>query len=504
VNQSRQKAIAIGMGYGNLIIYNLVAFILTPVMIVIWGDASYGVYKIILSLMTYFMLIDSGIRNSVVRFISEYRTKNDRDSARRYIATIISFYAVASAVLILLVHGFSFVIPSLYANSLTPSEIQTVLYALPWLILYTIGTLFFNCFTALLRGYNRQITVQTVNIGRSVIRFGVLYPMLRMKCGVVEVISVDALISAVFAAGVLLLIFLGIKLPPKFRGIDRAFIGNIVKYSGVMLVYTFANSLFWSTGNFLVGVMTSSVLAAVYTTSVALTNIFQSLSSAVSQVLVPDIMVKGFTTNDPDRLNRMMVKVGKFKMYSMLLVLIGFGVFGREFVCLWIGEKYTSTYIIAFITMIPLFFGMLQDVPHSIMLARNKHKEMASVMVIAAFANFVCSFLLIKIWGIYGAAIGTVLSYTAIYVVFTYFYYAKMLSFDMKMLYKETIINNLLPFVILVIVGCLIRFIPLHGWLGLIFKTTIFTAVYLVAVFTLLADRKEMLNLLRKKQRQDE
>lgn len=504
---SKRKFIAVILGYGNIIVHNLVSFILTPLMILIWGDASYGIYKIILSLMTYFMLIDSGIKNTVVRFVSEYRAANDRTSERKYIATIFAYHILASVIIGLVVGILYLALPTIYAASLTPDEILIMQRSMPWLLLYTVGTLFFNCFTALLRGHNKQISVQNLNIIRSALRFVIIYLMLVGKYAVEQVIAADAVITLIFAAIVLFIIFVPMKLPPLFKGIDKAFVMNIVSFTSVMFVYTLATSLFWSAGNLLVGLMTSSVLAAVYATSITLTNLFQSLSNTISQVLVPDIMVKSFSTDDMDEMNAIMVNVGKIKMPVMLLIVLGFGLFGGEFVRLWVGDGYAGTYIIAFITMIPLLLGMLQDVPNNYILAKNKHKVMALISLISSAINIILSVILIKIMGIYGAALGTLIAYTFVYIVFTYYYYKKYFGFDMKRLYSETILRNIPYICLLTVCGIGINFIPfssiwgeggLRSWLSLLVKIIIFCIVFSLVYFTKMIDKNTKQRFLKR------
>lgn len=473
----------------------------------IWGDASYGIYKIILSLMTYFMLIDSGVKNTVIRFVSEYRATNDRNSERRYIATISSYYVIASVGLGFIVFILYYALPIIYSASLTSAEILIMQNSLPWLLIYTIGTLFFNCFAALLRGHNKQICVQTINILKSALRFVVLYLMLHNKYSVEQVIAADALITIFFAAIVLFIVFVIMKLPPLFKGVNKAFIKKIVSFTSVMLISTIATSLFWSVGNFLVGIMTSSVLAAVYATSITLTNMFQSLSNTVSQVLVPDIMVKSFSTDDMVEMNKLMVQIGKIKMPIMLLIVLGFGLFGNEFVRLWVGDGYTGTYIIAFVTMIPLMLGMLQDVPNNYILAKNKHKTLALISLISSVINVILSMILIKLLGIYGAALGTISAYLFVFVVFTYNYYHKTFGFDMKTLYKETVYKNLKYICILVVCGVLLNIIPFDhffgktgyiGWLFLLIKIILFTVLFLIIYFTKMIDKETKNRVFRR------
>ena len=502
-----QRFVAIILGYLNIALHNLSTLILTPTMISEWGGSSYGLYKIILSFLTYFLLIDSGIRNTVVRFVAEYRAKNNRLDERRYITVIMSYYLVAALALSAIVFIFSLFIPQIYANSLTAAEIEILLSCLPFLLISTVSTLFFNTFTALLKGHNLQAVVQTINVIRSVLRFVILYTVIKSGASVTETIFSETAIAAIFAVIVLAYIFFVMKLPPLFKGINKGFIKNIVSFTSVMLVYTVSTSLFWSVGNFLVGVMTSAILAAVYATSLTLTNMFQSLSGIISQVLVPDIMVKSFSTDDMSQMNSLMLRIAKIKMPVMLLIVLGFGLFGNEFVHLWVGEGFFGTYLIAFIAMIPLMLGLLQDVPNNFILAKNKHNVLATVSLIGCGLNVVISVILINLLDIYGAALGTIITYSLINIVFTYFYYSKKFGFDMKRLYIETVLKNLPYILILVIIGVLINLIPFNAllgeavivkWLIFAFKAALFTVIFAILFFTKMIDKETKKTILKK------
>ena len=492
------KFLAVVLGYVNIIVHNASTLILTPTMISSWGDSSYGLYKVIFSLLTYFMLIDSGIRNTVIRFVSEYQSKQDKKGERRYLGVVVLYYLFAALLLTVIVFVFSLFVPQIYAKSLSSEEIEVMLSALPLILISTVSTLFFNSFTAVLRGHNRQAVVQLINVIRAVLRFGVLLVMLQRGYGVTETIFAETVITAVFAVLVLATVFGGMKLPPLFRGIDKPFVKEIVSFTSVMLVYTISTSLLWSVGNFIVGVMTSALLAAVYTTAITLTNMFQSLSGIISQVLVPDIMRKSFTTDDMSQMNSMMVRVARIKMPVMLLIVLGFGLFGNEFVLLWVGQGYTGTYVIALILMIPIMLALLQDVPNNYILAKNKHKVLANINLVGCLVNIVVSVLLTHVLGIYGAALGTLITYLLINVVFTYWYYTKQFGFDMKKLYVETILKNTHYILLLIVCGVAIRFIPfgyllentgILRWIGLLLKILIFTGVFMFVYLIGMADQ---------------
>lgn len=489
------------MGYVDIFFYSLISFILTPLMISIWGDASYGVYKIVLSFMTYFMLIDSGIKSTVIRFVAEYRATNDCESERKYIATVCSYYTIASVILCGIAYLLSYFIPVLYAKALTVEEIHVVQNSLPWLTIYTIATLFYNCFSALLRGHNKQIIIQGISIAKTVIRFLIISLALNEGLDVVSVVGLDAIIAIIFTGILLLYVFLGMRLSPKFKGISRAFIRRIVRFTTVMLLLTVANSLFWATGNFLVGIMTSSVMVAVYTTAITLTNVFQTLLSNISHVLVPDIMVKSIKSDNMDDMNDLMIKIGKIKSYIMLPILIGFFTFGNEFIQLWVGNGYKGTWIIAIIIMCMLYFGLVQDVPNNYVLAKNEHKKLALVTLICAAFNIIISIFLINKYGIYGAATGTAISYFLINVVYKGLWFSMKFGFSIKKMYCVILIKNIGWILLLILIGTLIQYVFLRfgvlGWFLFFAKIFVFCLFYGVILFFGILEKKERRKIMK-------
>jgi O-antigen/teichoic acid export membrane protein len=110
----------------------------------------------------------------------------------------------------------------------------------------------------------------------------------------------------------------------------------------------------------------------------------------------------------------------------------------------------------------------------------------------------ISSCILIQTIGVLGVAIGTVIAYSAVYIVFTYYYYSKELHFDMKRLYVETVLMNLPFIIVLLIVGFLLRMVPIYGWGGLIIRVILFMVAYIIAIGVLSKD-KEMVRATMKR-----
>ena len=78
------------------------AMFLTPFLIRSLGQAEYGVYSLVLSLVTYLALLDMGVGNSVVRFVSKYKVNEDEIGQRKFLGIITVYYAVIFVVILLI------------------------------------------------------------------------------------------------------------------------------------------------------------------------------------------------------------------------------------------------------------------------------------------------------------------------------------------------------------------------------------------------------------------
>lgn len=73
--QNSNKQIAFGtiMSYLSIVISCVGAIVVTPFIVKCLGDSSYGVYRIIVSLIAYMSILNFGFGSSAVRYISEFR-----------------------------------------------------------------------------------------------------------------------------------------------------------------------------------------------------------------------------------------------------------------------------------------------------------------------------------------------------------------------------------------------------------------------------------------------
>src|SRR5690625_6333705 len=77
MKKSQLKA-GIYLSYISLFITNISNLILTPFIIRGLGDSEYGLYMLIGAFVGYIAVLDFGLGNATVRFVSKYRAENDK------------------------------------------------------------------------------------------------------------------------------------------------------------------------------------------------------------------------------------------------------------------------------------------------------------------------------------------------------------------------------------------------------------------------------------------
>ena len=110
------KKIGVVLGYIAMLVNNTFSFFLTPLMLLVFGTSEFGVYKLVLSITSYFALADLGLSNAVIRYISEYRTNNDKESESKFVGLVGFIDLIVGGVLLVLGVLFYYFIPQVFKN----------------------------------------------------------------------------------------------------------------------------------------------------------------------------------------------------------------------------------------------------------------------------------------------------------------------------------------------------------------------------------------------------
>ena len=86
------------LSYILMIFEVLSTLLITPFIISTLGQAEYGVYKLSASITAYLLLLDLGVGNAIIRYISKYRANKDTKSERNFFGVAILFYCAIALI----------------------------------------------------------------------------------------------------------------------------------------------------------------------------------------------------------------------------------------------------------------------------------------------------------------------------------------------------------------------------------------------------------------------
>ena len=95
VGKMKNKQIVYGtvINYATVFVQMISTVVVTPYLIKIFGDNDYGIYKIIVSLAAYLIILNFGVGNTLIRFLSELRARGEDkgDAAKALVFNSIEF-----------------------------------------------------------------------------------------------------------------------------------------------------------------------------------------------------------------------------------------------------------------------------------------------------------------------------------------------------------------------------------------------------------------------------
>lgn len=466
------------LGYIAMAVTNISSFFLTPLMLIVFGTSEFGVYKLVLSFTAYFALADLGLSNAIVRYVSEYRTNNDKVSEGKFIGLVAIIDLLMGGALVLAGMFFYYYIPQIFQSSFTPSEIVLLKNLFFLVVISGILTLFVNLAAGILKSYERFSVLKTMNIAKTLVRVGLITILLLLDFSPFEIVLVDTvLIMLVFVYSWYYCVK-ELKIKPVFRNIDSKYSRKILSYSLIVFVDAIAFHFFWAADIFIIGIYISSTAIAIYSIGTLLASLFFAFSIVISDVLMPEVVKKVTLGSNNKELTSHMIKIGRIKLIILALPTLGFIFVGKEFINLWVGKEFTDAYLIAILILIPQMISALTDVGLYVMWAKNKHKIKSFVSLGICIINIFLTIILVQKYGIIGAAISTCFAFVSGYLVFNSIYFHKVLNLDMFRFVKETFHKMWFGFLIAILGGLLISFYAASNWFFLGIQSIGITVVY--------------------------
>jgi O-antigen/teichoic acid export membrane protein len=479
VNQIKLGAI---LSYSTIVLTNILGIVLTPFTIRMLGDAEYGLYLLMGSIIGYMTVLDFGLTNTIVRYVAKYRAENDRMGEERFLATAMLIY-LAIAFLIVVIGALIYVnLNLIFSKSLTAEELIKAKIMFLILIFNLAIALPGGAFGAICNGHEHFVIPRAVTVGRYILRSAMLVGILWLGGKAISIVILDTCMNITAIIVNANHVANRIKIKISFSNIDTSLIRKIFSYSIWIFVFAIVGQFQWRTGQVVLGILSGTKAVAIYGVGVMLGTYYGSFSTAISSLFLPRATKMIATLSTADELTDMMVKIGRLSLIVLFYILGAFILFGRDFIFLWVGEGYHDAWFVALALMFGYTTPLVQSFANSILEARALLSFKALLYLGVIALGTVVGALLVNNYGVAGMVVGSVAAWLVSQIVMNV-YYSKVLKLNVFRFFRDLYSRILLAFLFVMIVCSFAGFHGRVGWGYLIVNVSIYSAVYVVVMF---------------------
>lgn len=473
----------------------LVGLILMPFIIQALGDKNYGLWIFVGTFLGYYGLMDFGLSSAVQRFISKSLGDGDVDETNKIVNTALSIFTAVGILSLIISVLIAYIIPITIKN-LTYQDIEMFRKLIIILgINFAIGFPL-RIFSGILVANMRYDLSSGVDFAKLVIRTLLIVVCLKKGNGIIALALITSIMDiSSYLFKYFLVRFLYTKISLKILYFDKSRLTKLFGYSSYTFVSQLADQLRFNLDNIVIAIFVGLNSITLYSIGSRLIKYFLDfMGSSLGMSLPLFSQYEGAGNYSLIRTRFLFLS----KISSFLALLVGsiLLIFGRYFILCWVGVKYVEAYSILVILLIPFLFDVMQIPGGDMLYGLSKHRYYAVSNTLEAIANLILSIIFVRMWGIYGVALGTAIPMFIMKVFIQPIYICKAIDLDVRTYYLGLMVPIVgMSSVIVILYWLLIRSLIHANYLNILFYSTIliFFFVFIVYRFGFIKEERELL-----------
>lgn len=481
--RGRQRRTGGMLAYVQIALGISIALAYTPFMVRSLGQADYGLFAIAGAMASYLVILDMGLSDSVVRRLVGLHAAADWEGERRFLGSMLSLYGGIGLLILLASIVAIACVPLLFGGALAPDALHTLRAMLVPLAISTATVVAGNPLNAALVAHERFIFLRSLEMVVLVLVTVANVVILLSGGGVVAVVTATSFgaIGATVTKWLMVRRGLGLALAPHRVPLAQA--RDLMTYAAPIFVSMLVEQIFWKLDNIIIGARLGAAAVAVYAIGVMFNKYFMSFATAISRVMMPDLIRSIDAGTDVTALTRRLVDVSRWQAFVVMLVLSGLVLFGQHFIRTWMGADYGLSFWVMLCTLGPYTFELIGNVRNIVLQVKGLYWWRAGIFLVAALLNIPATLFALQHWGIVGAAACTGAGILAAYLGVAWVLSRKV---GIPVLgYLRDVWRGI--WIALLLALCagipLAMWLPENGWAALVLKITIYSVVYLCAMW---------------------
>lgn len=479
MDSNKQIKLGVFMSYLSIGINILVGLLFTPWMISSIGREEYGLFTLANSVIMFFMF-DFGLSSAITRFLSKYLAEGRKDKVNNCLGLVYKLYMSADIIFVLALSSFYFFIPNVY-KELTPDEIEKfkVIYAIAGI--YSVLSFPFIPANGVLTAHERFAQIKICDVIHKLVLVVVMTGCLAFGGGLYSLVLVNALSGGITIVMKMWCISHYTDCKINFSYFERREFRGILSFAGWTMLVALSQRLVTTIAPSILGVYAGSASIAILGIAMAIEGYTYTFSNAIAGMFLPKVS-RVVSSNNGDVLP-LMTKVGRFQIIIVGIITLAAICLGKDFIYLWVGDGFDDSYYCAVLMVLPTFFFAPEEIAVQTVLARNKVKKQAIILIICSVLNIVLASILSKYFGSIGMAASICIVYLIRGIWQNISLYYKDLSIDLVKFLNDSFLSMSPALIATLVVGLLMNYILTeHQFRSFLLKSFILFFVYSITM----------------------
>lgn len=475
---SQLKAGAI-LSYVSIGLNNIVGLLYTPFMLRMLGQNEYGLYSLVASVVGYLTVLDLGFASAIVRYTAKFRAEGKIREQYELFGMFLILYTGIGIVAFLLGLGIYFNVDRLFGASMTVEDLDKIRIMMLMMCFNLAFTFPMSIWGAIITAYEDFVFQRLVNIARIILNPLVMVVLLHLGYKAIAMVMVITLFNVLTLCVNAWYCFYKIHIKVCFGKFHWKFLREISIYSLWIFLDAIVSRFYSSVGQIVLGIYRGASVVAIYALAIQLKGLFMSFSTALNSVLLPKMTALATKKGSEKEMSDLFIRISRLQYFVMSFILIGFIIFGKEFIILWGGAEYVQTYYISLIILIPFFIDLISNVGITVLKAKNKLQYRSIPMIIGSVIGLLVTFPFTDRFGIYGCAWAISISIFLSNALASNIAFYKIGKIDIIRYWREVANMLWLPIVAIIICFYIKIYINISTIQSLCISIVIFSIIYL-------------------------
>lgn len=475
--------------YFIFIVNIIVSLLFTPFLVNSLGKAEYGIYALLGAMVSSLMILDFGFGNAITRYVAQYSEKKMKDKEADFLGICFTVYSVIAIISLFLGIGIFFILDNIYSN-FTSDEMYVTKVIYIFLLFNLIISFFIGAFNAYIQAKEKFRILNYVLLIKVLLRVIVLTILLHLGFKAITVVFIDTILNVISGLFYFLYSILKLKMRINFGYFNLKFLKEILSYSSFVFISNLADIMMWKFGLLIIGAFQGPKEVAIYSLGITIVSYFQYISGAVNGKLFPRVTQMITRNTSSFEISVFISKIARLQLFLLGGIVLGFYLFGGEFVILWLGKGYEGVYWVGLIIMFAMIPQSIQYTCVLVLRALKKDNFRSILQLSAMGLGIILGTLLLPYYYSLGMALGMAIALIILNWIVVNIHYSKVFKFNIFMFLKE--IFKLLPTLFIsTLLGLFLNVMDEQSWYLFIFKCIVFTSGYILSFWIISANEFE-------------